>query len=410
VAHKLGRRSAGLCLALLTAAACSQHRSPLATSNHPTSTTANTPLTPPTTSGSTTTVAGPGCTDSSTIARWPVERRAAQLIVIPAVNGGIGALTAAIADGVGGVILIGGTPPADLRSEVAAANRAAAVPVLVMADEEGGGIQRLAPLVGSLPWPRQMAATMSTAEVEAAVAGMARKMRALGIGVDLAPVVDVDGGNGPSSTDPDGLRSFSADPATVARYSAAFVDGLRLGGVLSVAKHFPGLGGSTANTDYGPATTLPFSTLRAIALPPFMSAIGAGAAGVMVANASVPGLTTQPAALSSAPIQQVLRDQMGFTGLVLTDSLSAGAIAAANYGVPQAAVAAVQAGADMVLFGSTLTPAATALLSPAGVLATTTSIIAAVSGAVRAGQLPESRLNQAVVKVLATKGIRLCPS
>ncbi len=362
-----------------------------------------------TTASTATTGTTPACTNESVIAAWPVQRRAAQLIVLPALNGEIAALRATIGTGVGGVILMGSTPPADVASQISSADRATAIPLLVMADEEGGGIQRLAPMVGSLPWPRQMAATMSTAQVQAAVAAVARNMHDLGVGVDLAPVVDVDGGDGPSTTNPDGLRSFSADPSTVARYSAAFIDGLRQGGVLSVVKHFPGLGGATANTDYGPASTRPFSNLQATALPPFASAFAAGAAGVMVANASVPGLTSGPAALAAAPIKQILQGQMRFAGLVLTDSLSSGAITAAGYTVPQAAVAAVEAGSDMILFGSTLTPAAVALLSPANVGATATAIITAVAGAVRTGVLPESRLNEAVLSILAAKHADLCP-
>jgi beta-N-acetylhexosaminidase len=344
----------------------------------------------------------------SAIAAWPIERRAAQVVVIPALNGEIESLNVPIGAGVGGVLLLGGTPAANLATQIVHANGHAPLPLLVMADEEGGGVQRLAPLVGSLPWPRQMADTMTTAQVQSMASGVARKMRALGVGVDLAPVLDVDDGDGPNSTNPDGQRSFSGDPAAAARYGVAFLEGLRQGGVLPVVKHFPGLGGSSNNTDYGPASTLPFSTLRSTAMAPFKAAVTAGAAGVMVGNATVPGLTSGPATMSSAAIQQVLRGQMAFSGLVITDSLSAGAIAAAHYSVPQAAVAAIEAGADMILFGSTLTPADVALLSPANVAATTSSIVSAIVGAVRSGQLPESQLDQAVLKVLATKGTHLC--
>jgi beta-N-acetylhexosaminidase len=346
----------------------------------------------------------------SAIARWPVERRAAQLVVIPALNGAIDSLDVPIAAGVGGVLLLGGSPGASLATQIANANRHAALPLLVMADEEGGGVQRLAALVGSMPWPRQMADTMTTSQVESMASALGRRMRALGVGVDLAPVLDVDGGAGPSSTNPDGQRSFSADPTAVARYGVAFLQGLRQGGVLPVVKHFPGLGGSSNNTDYGPATTQPFSTLRSTALAPFNAAVTAGAAAVMVGNATVPGLTSGPATMSAAAIQQVLRGQMAFSGLVITDSLSAGAIAGAHYSVPQAAVAAIEAGADMILFGSTLTPADVALLSPANVAATTAAIVTAVVGALRNGQLPASQLDQAVLKVLAAKGTHLCPA
>src|SRR5262249_28158003 len=135
--------------------------------------------------------------------------------------------------------------------------------------------------------------------------------------------VDVDGGAGPSATNPDGSRSFSADPAVAAQYGVAFLQGLRAGGVLPVVKHFPGLGGSSGNTDVGPAQTLPLAALRTAGLPPFEAAIRAGAPAVMIANATVPGLTNLPASLSSNAIDGLLRHDLGFGGLVLTDSLSA---------------------------------------------------------------------------------------
>jgi beta-N-acetylhexosaminidase len=128
----------------------------------------------------------------------------------------------------------------------------------------------------------------------------------------------------------------------------------------------------------------------------------------MIANAAVPGLTTLPASLSPAAVQTLLRDQLGFHGLVLTDSLSAGAVSAAGYGLARAAVAAVEAGADMLLFGSTLTPAETLLLSPENVTASTNQIISAISSAVVSGELPSSRIDQAVLDVLNAKHVHLC--
>jgi len=339
-----------------------------------------------------------------------VARRAAQLVVIPALDGEIGLLGSSVAAGVGGVLLLGTATPPDLAAQVSAADRAAAVPLLVMADEEGGGVQRLAPLVASLPWARQMAATMTVGQVQAAAAHVAEEMGSLGVTVDLAPVLDVDGGSGPNARDADGLRSFGADPGLVTRYGLAFLDGLREGGVLGVAKHFPGLGGATANTDDGPADTPPLSVLRRIALPPFEAAIAGGVPAVMIANAIVPGLTTAPASVSPSVIRTLLRGQLGFHGLVLTDSLSAGALAAAGYDTTTAAVAAVEAGADMVLFGSTLTPAQTGLLTPAGVHTSTTQIVDAIAAAVDSGALATSRLDQAVLDVLVAKHITLCPT
>jgi beta-N-acetylhexosaminidase len=318
------------------------------------------------------------------------------------------ALTSVIRTGVGGVLLLGSRTPPDLAAQVAGANGAAPTHLFVMADEEGGGVQRLAGLVVTLPWARQMAGSMAVAAVETAAAQLGRQMRALGVNVDLAPVLDVDGGAGPNAHDPDGLRSFSSDPEVVARYGVAFMQGLLQGGVMPVVKHFPGLGGATGNTDYGPAETQPLATLKTTGLPPFAAAINQGAPAVMVSNATVPDVTEEPASLSTAVLETLLRGQLGFHHLVVTDSLSADAITAAGYTTPRAAVAAVEAGADMVLFGSTLTAAQTRLLQPSNVATSTTQIINAVVGAVQTGALPEDRLNQAVLNVLAAKNISLC--
>jgi beta-N-acetylhexosaminidase len=277
-----------------------------------------------------------------------------------------------------------------------------------MADEEGGGIQRLAGAVSSIPWPRAMAATMSRAQVRAAALTVGRQMKALGVGVDLAPVLDVDGGVGPSLTNADGSRSFSADPQVAAGYGVAFFRGLRDARVLAVVKHFPGLGGAAGNTDVGPVATQPLSALRTGGLVPFRAAVNAGARAVMVSNASVPGLTTRPASLSARVINGLLRRQLGFTGLVVTDSLSAGAIRQASPDLPAATVAAVGSGADLVLFGSTLTPADTARLSATGVARTFHHLVSALAVAVRSGALSTRRLNAAVAEVLTAKGMHLC--
>jgi len=313
-----------------------------------------------------------------------------------------------LASGPGGVLFLGTSPPTDLAQQVNAANRLVSTPLLVMADEEGGAVQRLAGAVGNIPSARQMAATMTLAQVQTTAAQTAQRMRAVGVNMNLAPVLDVDGGNGPNSRDADGSRSFSADPATAARYGVAFLEGLRQGGVVAVVKHFPGLGGATANTDYGPANTPPLSGRDSQAMLPFRLAVQAGVPAVMVANATVPGLTTGPASLSAAAIQTLLRGQLGFHGLVLTDSLSAAAITAAGYDLAKASVAAVSAGTDMVLFGSTLTPAQTLLLSPANVKVSADQIVTALVSAVKAGTLPVDRLNEAVLHVLGAKGVHLC--
>jgi beta-N-acetylhexosaminidase len=233
-------------------------------------------------------------------------------------------------------------------------------------------------------------------------------MRQLGVSVDLAPVVDLDDRPGPSATNPDGLRSFSAVPGIAASYGLAFVKGLRSAGIVPVVKHFPGLGGASGNTDYSLASTVPFAQLQVAGLVPFRAAIAAGVPAIMVSNAAVPGLTDLPASLSPAAIDGLLRHTLGFEGLVLTDSLSAGAVAQAGYQLPEASAAAIEAGADMILFGSTLTPTETVLLSPQNVATSIRQIVEAIVSATAAGSLPIDRLNNAVEHVLAAKDVNLC--
>jgi beta-N-acetylhexosaminidase len=351
------------------------------------------------------------CLRAEDIAGWPVERRAAALITLPVLNFDLAAVHAELAAGAAGVLFLGGDPaPADLSKRVRAAVAVAPRPgaPLIMADQEGGGIQRLRGAVPDLPWPRDLAASSSVAQVRAKAAGLARAMVALGVNVDLAPVLDVDARPGPSADNPDGKRAFSGDASVVSRYGLAFLQGLRDGGVLPVVKHFPGLGGTTGNTDVRPAPTKPIATLRAGDLDPCRDANRAGAPAVMVANATVPGVTTHPAGLSSAVIGGLLRRDFGFTGLVVTDSLSAGAVSAVTTSLGEAVADAIESGADLILFGATDTPAAKAALSADGVRASFAEIIAAVRAAMTSGALPEDRLNAAVTAVLHARGATLC--
>ncbi|MGH9115540.1 MAG: glycoside hydrolase family 3 N-terminal domain-containing protein, partial [Acidimicrobiales bacterium] len=371
-------------------------------------------LPPSTATATPTTATTSPCDTIDAVARWSVQRRAAQLVVAPSLDFNVSSLGATLQQGVGGVLFLGSAPPpAGLAGAIQHAESAeppGPAPI-VMADEEGGGIQRLAGAVTSFAWPRTVAQTSTVSATRALGESVGRQMKALAITVDLAPVLDVDGGNGPNAANADGKRSYSADPATAAAYGVAFAEGLEAGGVLPVAKHFPGLGGTAGNTDYGAASTPPISTLRTRGLVPFEDAVRAGLPALMVANASVPGLTGgEPASLSPAAISGLLRGQLGFTGLVLTDSLSAGAISQAGFDVANAAVRAIEAGADMVLFGSTLTPADTARLAPAAVAQEVAGLVAAIAGAVSSGALGAGRLDDAVSHVLAAKGYKPCSS
>ena len=268
-----------------------------------------------------------------------------------------------------------------------------------MVDEEGGEIQRMANLVGDLPWPRTMAATMTRAQTRALAEQVGRRMRAAGVTMDLAPVLDLSDGPGPDAAHPDGPRSFSINALGRRRLRARLRPGAARRAASSRSTSIsPAWARPRYNTDFGPASVPPLSVLKAGALRPFEAAIRAGAPAVMVANVVVPGLTgALPATLSASAITGLLRHQLGFRGLVLTDSLSALAVEDAGYSVPQAAARAIEAGADMVLFNSP---------DPEAI---TNEVIASIVSAVTSGQLPTTRLDDAVQHVLSAKNASLCP-
>jgi beta-N-acetylhexosaminidase len=355
---------------------------------------------PPTASSrspATTTIA---CSNAGVLATWSVSRLAEQTVVVPVDERDVAAVTSEVAAGAGGVILFGASAPANLAADVhrLAASAPDHVAPFVMTDEEGGDIQRMANLVGSIPSARQMGATMTPAQINQLASVLAQRMRAAGVTMDLAPVLDVDGGQGPNDRDPDGTRSFSADEKVAATDGLAFAAGLQAGGIDAVVKHFPGLGGATGNTDATPASTPPWSTLKRVGLVPFEQAVDAHAPAMMIANANVPELTNLPASISSAVINGVLRHQLGYGGLVITDSLSAKALSTIGYSVPAATVAAILAGADMVLYSA----------DPTTVASLTSQTVSALVSAVGAGTLDRSRLVSAVTHVLTVKGVDLC--
>ena len=340
----------------------------------------------------------PDCTTRTALAGWSVTRLAEQTVVVPVEETAVASITAEVADGAGGVILFGSNAPADLGPALArlVSHAPDGIAPFIMTDEEGGAVQRMANLVGDMPSARRMAATMTAAQIRELAARVGRKMRAAGITMDLAPVLDLDDRPGPNDANPAGTRSFSKVERIAEADGLAFAQGLLDAGVVPVVKHFPGLGGATGNTDTVAASTLPWSTLQHDGLLPFAAAVRADLPAVMISNAAVPGLTTLPASLSPAVVHGVLRQQLRFSGLVITDSLSAASIRAAGYTVPAASVAALVAGADMILFTSST------------VSTTTRQIVQALVSAVNNGKLSRSRLEDAVAHILAAKHVDLC--
>jgi len=328
---------------------------------------------------------------------WDLNALAAQVVVAPVNGSNLPAATAAVSAGAGGVLLFGNMP-SDLRAQLAtlvshAPNGHAP---FVMADEEGGAIQRLGGVVDKLNSARWMADHWQADQIQQAANSVGTQMKALGVSMDLAPVLDLDDRTtDPNDMNPDGNRSFGLDASRTSRDGLAFAKGLQTAHVVPVVKHFPGLGGAL-NTDNYPAQTASWDQLQKAGLKPFEDAVAAGVPAVMTANATVPGLTDQPASLSPE-VTRILRDQLHFTGLIMTDSLSAVAVSTKHYTPETAAVAALNAGADMVLYGS--------LDTPASEYAKMTS---AVVNAINKGQLSRDKLVQAANAVLSAKHLASC--
>jgi beta-N-acetylhexosaminidase len=340
------------------------------------------------------------CDAAVHLSSWSLNRLSAQVVSVPVAAAQVGALAREVRTGYGGILLFGTSAPASLGTTLRRlqATTPQDLGISVMTDEEGGGVLRLDNLVAPFPWPRTMARTMSPSQITAVATRVGTQLLTAGVTMDLAPVFDVDARNvDPGASDPDGYRSFGGTVPVVTTDGEAFAAGLTAAGVTAVVKHFPGLGG---NTDDGPASTLPWSVLKASALHTFEAAINRGAPAIMVSNARVPGLSALPASLSSAVMVGVLRNWLHFKGLVITDSLTAGAIAAVPRSVQAAAADAIVAGADLVLLGAQTTTAADIALA--------LSVSHAIVGAVTQGRLSRATLVGAVTHDLAVRGVKVC--
>ena len=233
------------------------------------------------------------------------------------------------------------TAPAQLRALTRRLRRAGGRPVVAI-DQEGGATRIVPWAPPAASAPAQAAAGSVRADAKAA--GTALRMA--GITVSLAPVGDVPTVDGAAVAG----RAFSRDPAAASHAMAAAVAGWRAGGVAATAKHFPGLGGATVNTDDGPATvTRSRAELEAADLPPFAAAIRAGVPLVMIGHARYPALDADHiASQSPAIIERLLRGRLRFRGVVVTDSMEARASLATG-GIAAVSERAVRAGADLLL-------------------------------------------------------------
>lgn len=238
----------------------------------------------------------------------------------------------------------------ELTAELQSIARAAghATPLLIATDQENGVVRRLG--AGATPFPGNMAqgAIGSAQRVSEIAYATGRELLTFGINMNLAPVVDVN--NNPANP-VIGVRSFGEDPQFVAHLGAAAVRGYHDAGVIACLKHFPGHG-DTSQDSHLTLPSIPHSMerLEAVELIPFERGIAAGAASVMVSHVVFPALTgdaTLPATVSSAVVRGVLRERLGFTGVIVTDCLEMNAISE-GIGTEEAAWLASRAGVDLV--------------------------------------------------------------
>ncbi len=264
------------------------------------------------------------------------------------------------------------------------------LPLLVAADFEYGLTMRIN---GATPFPYPMAfgAAQNAAEAEAFGRIVAEESRAMGVHWNWFPTADV---NSNPANPIINTRSFGEDPKQVGEMVSAYIRGAHQGGMLTTAKHFPGHGDTATDSHLGLASvTGDMPRLQTVELPPFQAAINAGVDSVMVAHVTIPALEPDPnlvATTSRRIVTGLLKEQMKFQGLVVTDALDMNGLMRIYSGSPNpsgaAAVAAIKAGNDMIFIPGDLDGAYRGLLD-----------------AVRRGEIPESQINASVLKILRAK-------
>ncbi|MCM2267291.1 MAG: glycoside hydrolase family 3 protein [Elusimicrobiales bacterium] len=317
-----------------------------------------------------------------------IEEKAAQLLIAAADAADISTVTAAVKAGLGGVQLQWGSYSLEDTRRLTAALQEAApgAPLFIAVDYEGGSVY-VPTTLGLLELPTNMMLGAAADENNTAtlfyLAG--KELRRAGINLAFGPVLDV-------NTNPKnpiiGIRSLGSDPEQAARLGGAIINGLKAAGVVAVAKHFPGHGAAAQDSHKTlPEIALSTADLAAVHLVPFRAAIRLGVPGIMTAHILYPALDARnPATLSPAVLGGLLKRELGYGGLVFTDSLDMSAITSRR-SVRKAAAAALKAGADVLLIGKA---------DPA-------PVIREIAAQVRAGRISQERLDDAYARVLAAK-------
>lgn len=290
----------------------------------------------------------------------------------------------ALGEGLGGAVLFARNFPGhDLVPQLRAENPG----VVIAVDEEGGVVTRLEARTGSsFPGNRALGVADSTELTSRVAAEIGRMLAAADITLDYAPSVDV---NANPANPVIGIRSFGPTASLVARHAVAWIEGLQGVGVAACAKHFPGHGDTVTDSHLAlPSVHASRAVLEERDLPPFAAAIGAGVQAIMCGHLLMPALDpAMPATLSRTILTGLLREELGFDGMLVTDAIEMKAVAAL-YSPGEIAVRALAAGADAICVG----------------IATEESLHElrdAIVLAVRSGALPEERLASAAGRVLA---------
>ncbi|HEU5439226.1 MAG TPA: glycoside hydrolase family 3 N-terminal domain-containing protein [Ktedonobacterales bacterium] len=268
-------------------------------------------------------------------------------------------------------------------------------PLLLATDEEGGLVDRLSFYYGPTSSPRQLAATGDPRQAYLQAQTDAQRMRQLGLNLDFAPLADVDQGGGIDQS-----RMFGTAPNQVTTYAGAFLDGLQQHGVAGTLKHWPGLGASTGNPDFTlPTVNHTQAQLNAIDFASFRALLPHQPGMIMVTHVIVPAYDKQaPASLSPVLIQQVLRGQLGYQGVVVTDAMDAQGLIAymqqqgysdPAQGIAEACVRAFLAGDDLIE-----APIEQDRLAAA---------VVAMTQAVQSGRISQARLHEALHRIIGLK-------
>ena len=268
-------------------------------------------------------------------------------------------------------------------------------PLITITDEEGGSVDRLAPYYGSTPSPQILAASGNPQLAYAQAQLDAERLRAIGINTNFAPLADIYQGGAVDKS-----RMFGSTPDKVTTYAGAFLDGLQQHGVEGTLKHWPGIGSAPKNPDFGlPTITHTQAQLNAIDFASFRALLRHHPGMIMVTHVIVPAYDQhEPASLSPVLIDQVLRAQLGYQGVVVTDAMDARGLLQfmqqQGYNDPAQAIA--EASVQAILAGNDIVECP---IEPDRLAA----VVTALTTAVQSGRISHDRLRQSLRRIIALK-------